>query len=447
ASAFESMLDSDPALYEELAHKTLLHAHIVQSISEDPNMLPNSGQPAVDRRPLFLVLAGVCFMALLAVPILFWSKADAEKNLHIATLFDTQNAQWGGCDQPTREGSLLQPGLLNLTQGLCSIRFHSGVEIQLEAPASLYLKDEMNVQLLAGTAVTSVPPPAIGFTIDTPQGTIIDKGTEFLTSVNPESETTLTAVIDGEVQVLPKQKANSQLKSIFAGEQIVMDASANQTLTPSAWSEFSLLTDDSPPTSDRGDKLVFRTSDEASRDGTAFQLNKNHHYRQDLIMVKHSGKDLYSRIGYLGFDLGQADLSKAVEVELELNAVPSGFGSAALSGDATFTLWGITNDQDDDWGEGLIPWETAPGAIESPSQLSTSRARRLGSFSLQASQSHARVLVSTEALLDYCREDTNQFVSLAISCDSVAKTPAGKVYAFEGALSEGGAEPKLRVRF
>ncbi len=449
--AFEALLDADSGLFDELAYRTLLHAHLTRSADADSaaHSRPQPvSSPIAHKHHLLWLAAGLCLVTFLAAVSLIWRQAGSRQAQHIATLVDTQNAHWGACDQPTREGSLLQPGVLDLKQGLCSIRFRSGAEIKLEAPAKLDLHDEMNVQLLAGTAVTHVPPAAIGFTIETPQGKIIDKGTEFLTSVDAEQGTTLTAVIDGEVQVTAKGASDPQPQSIYTGQQIVMDdTSDNQSLSPTSWSEFSLLPNREISQGDADDWIIFRTSDQGGRDGTAFQLNKDHHYRKELIMVKHTTGDAYSRIGYLGFDLRGVDMTRATKIELQLNAVPSGFGSAALSGDAAFTLWGVTSDHDDEWVEGLIPWEEAPGTIISPSQLTAGQARRLGSFSLKAGQSHARVVVSTDSLLDHCRKDGNRYITLAISCDSASQNPAGKVYAFEGALSPGGAEPELRVRF
>jgi len=64
----------------------------------------------------------------------------------------------------------------------------------------LRLDDGGSVTLLAGEVRAEVPEAAVGFTIHTPGGKVVDLGTEFIASVNREGQTEVS-VVKGEVEV------------------------------------------------------------------------------------------------------------------------------------------------------------------------------------------------------------------------------------------------------
>ena len=80
----------------------------------------------------------------------------------VATLIRAQQCQWAGSSLPTNEGARLKPGMLDLIEGLAVLRFDSGAELVLEAPATLEVLDAMNCKLRRGTLVAEVPPQAKG---------------------------------------------------------------------------------------------------------------------------------------------------------------------------------------------------------------------------------------------------------------------------------------------
>ncbi|MEZ5387851.1 MAG: hypothetical protein R3F13_20270, partial [Prosthecobacter sp.] len=76
----------------------------------------------------------------------------------VATLIRARQCQWAGSSLPTVEGARLKPGMLDLIEGLAVLRFDSGAELVLEAPATVEVLDGMNCKLRRGTLVAEVPP-------------------------------------------------------------------------------------------------------------------------------------------------------------------------------------------------------------------------------------------------------------------------------------------------
>ena len=76
----------------------------------------------------------------------------------VATLIRAQQCQWAGSSLPTVEGARLKPGMLDLIEGLAVLRFDSGAELVLEAPATVEVLDGMNCKLRRGTLVAEGTP-------------------------------------------------------------------------------------------------------------------------------------------------------------------------------------------------------------------------------------------------------------------------------------------------
>ena len=96
-------------------------------------------------------------------------------------------------------GDWLKPGEITLEEGSVEITFDSGAVVLLQGKSSLNLESEKRAFLNFGKVAARVPSEAIGFIINTPQGTVVDLGTEFAVSVD-ENKAMEVHVIDGEVE-------------------------------------------------------------------------------------------------------------------------------------------------------------------------------------------------------------------------------------------------------
>lgn len=108
----------------------------------------------------------------------------------VATLTDTQNAQWSGLDGATLvAGSSLYPGQrLTLTAGFAEITTARGAVAILEAPATIEFIDSDNALRLHGGKLVGLchTPSSQGFVVKTSHADITDRGTEFGVQARPD---------------------------------------------------------------------------------------------------------------------------------------------------------------------------------------------------------------------------------------------------------------------
>jgi hypothetical protein len=86
--------------------------------------------------------------------------------------------------------------VLRLERGLAEVEFDRGARVILKGPAALELLSDNEARLLSGSMTAKVPVPAHGFTVHSPQGKVVDLGTEFGVSVD-SPETTSVRVFSG----------------------------------------------------------------------------------------------------------------------------------------------------------------------------------------------------------------------------------------------------------
>ncbi|NLE38338.1 MAG: hypothetical protein GX621_09975, partial [Pirellulaceae bacterium] len=124
---------------------------------------------------------------------------------------------------------------IRLESGSVEVTYANGVAVSLTGPASYRIVDPTRGFLQDGFAMARVPDGAIGFTIDTPAGKIIDCGTEFGVTVDKDKETgVVTAdmhVIDGAVDIdLPGvSEAERRRQRFKAGEAMRMSSLNERT--------------------------------------------------------------------------------------------------------------------------------------------------------------------------------------------------------------------------
>jgi len=115
----------------------------------------------------------------------------------VAVLSRSVGAKWKD-DRDYFDGASLAPGKIAIESGIIQIDFHSGASLIARGPSQLELKDPMNAICHSGELSVFVPPAAKGFRIQTPDGEVIDYGTEFGLTVRDSK--TGVEVIDGEVE-------------------------------------------------------------------------------------------------------------------------------------------------------------------------------------------------------------------------------------------------------
>jgi hypothetical protein len=147
----------------------------------------------------------------------------------VGVLTKTVNAKWLNKTGTFETGQDLQKGLLYLEQGLAQICFESGAKVILEGPAQVELLGVNSMNVLAGKIVATVRRDAVGFVVDTPQGKILDLGTEFGIQVNQNGQSQVH-VFQGEVVLYPK--GNKDHFNLLQGFAKAMDQAGGVTDIP-----------------------------------------------------------------------------------------------------------------------------------------------------------------------------------------------------------------------
>lgn len=363
----------------------------------------------------------------------------------VATLIRAQQCQWAGSSLPTVEGARLKPGMLDLIEGLAVLRFDSGAELVLEAPATVEVLDGMNCKLRRGTLVAEVPPQAKGFSIDTKDAKVIDWGTKFGLSADEDGKY-MVRVIEGLVEVDDKNVAGST--TLEKGQGVDRGWSKSQlqpgvgsASEPSRWQPASVI--------DSGDGWQAIT--------TAFGRGKDSYIqstdkptpdfgKHPFLRVKRSdGKVELNRKGYIAFDLSKFTGQTIDDVELVLTIDPSELGFASFVPDATFAVYGVLDEAADSWEEGGLSWQDAPAHADGHLPDLT-KVKLLGKFEIAQGINRGTRKLRGKDLADFLNADTNQIATLIICRETDETADSGLVHAFSTKENDTRSAPMLRVK-
>lgn len=374
------------------------------------------------------------------------SLVSAKRSHTVATLVQAKSCQWAGSTLPTVEGARLAPGLLDLTEGMATLKFDSGAELVLEAPATLEVLDGMNCRLKRGTLVADVPPSAKGFSIDTEKAKVVDWGTRFGVSASEDGKY-LVQVLEGRVDVT--EKANKETKELLKGDRVDRGWSQSRMRPgaeegepePTRWLPDAIL--------DGGNGWrVISTAFGRGRDTYIQSNNKPADYGEDTFMrVKRSdlAKDL-NRKSYMAFDLGQLAGRRIREAELLLTIEPSDLGFASFVPDSTFAVYGLSDETADAWNENSLRWSSAPAHDGMSLMPVAGKTRLVGHFSIAQGVNRGTCVVKGAALADFLATDTNGQVTFIVVRETDETHSSGLVHAFATKENAKRPPPLLKVR-
>ncbi len=136
----------------------------------------------------------------------------------VASLSDQIDAAWDrDYKKPDIDGQLPQD-TYRLAKGYVSIKFNSGAKVTIEAPAKWAMLTDNKMELYRGSLYAIVSENATGFTIKTPNTTIIDRGTEFGVKVDDDSSTDIH-MIKGWASLVPRATSQKgKREDLVAGD-------------------------------------------------------------------------------------------------------------------------------------------------------------------------------------------------------------------------------------
>lgn len=193
-----------------------------------PRRTPASPQRAWIRVVLAAsILMGLIGLAGVALYDRFW--AGPTERQPLARLGRTFEIQWPDDSAPLADGAGLHAcQTLKIQGGLAEIVFPSGAVLIVQGPALLRFEVPDSAFLQQGRLAAQVPPQARGFTVGTPDLTVIDQGTEFGLVVEPEGGSEVHTLA-GSIRVeIPEASSPYATQVLTAGQALRTARAAGQ---------------------------------------------------------------------------------------------------------------------------------------------------------------------------------------------------------------------------
>lgn len=128
---------------------------------------------------------------------------------HVRVNRVSEDAGWQDPNERlTVDSSISTGGVIKLSQGELELTYETGVQLLLMGPSEFVVR-EAGGELRRGSLVASVPEAGQGFTISTPNGKVVDLGTEFGVVVD-DFGISEVSVYKGKVEAFPKQLQSPQ---------------------------------------------------------------------------------------------------------------------------------------------------------------------------------------------------------------------------------------------
>lgn len=429
-------------LYVERLH---LHATLKQSAAQLkdvplaealrvlPDVAPASAKPrrtwAAWRMPLQIAAA------LMLVAILWWTL----RPIPFATLAETKGARWESSTLPTEPGSSLGAGRLRLAEGIARVVFRSGAEVSLEGPAELELTGTNACYLHSGALVAHVPVPAHGFVVATANARLVDHGTDFGISSDAAGQAQVQ-VLQGEVELQHGRSGQTMRLTTKESAAITADKLASGSKGEGEPDRYAFTRG-----AERKPVMSLTTASGAGDAGYTVSPGTKIHFSDTLLLVKNAPTASYLRRAYLRFDLAPLRDRKVIEASLTLNFAPTGFGYASLTGDCTFAVYGVTDDAQDGWSADTLTWENAPAFVPDAGSVDTSRAMKLGTFTLPRGVVSGAWSIGGPALAEFLNHDANRKATLVVVRETSEPGNGSAVHGFAGNRHPELAPPTLRL--
>ncbi|HEX8912322.1 MAG TPA: hypothetical protein VF796_08170 [Humisphaera sp.] len=225
------LMFGDPAACEVYLNLATLHAHLIREVggtaAVPPGLPPglDAAAPATTAvartnplltrqrswwlRPARLAAAAAVLLVVGAASMLAVMKlvrppaAVGQTDLAVATVTESDGAQWAPGTPAPAKGGRVVPGVLNLAAGTVVVRFDNGAVATLSGPAELAIESRKSADLKSGSVLVRCDADAVGFTLRTAASDYIDLGTEFGVTVNADASSEVH-VFEGVVVARPR---------------------------------------------------------------------------------------------------------------------------------------------------------------------------------------------------------------------------------------------------
>lgn len=187
---------------------------------------PRTASRKLTRRTMLVIAASVAFISL---GVWHWTARSQPQQIaqapvdsavnrvvYVGTIGSQHDCVWRS-KSAAIAGGRFSTQKLSLTSGVAELKFDSGTNVILEGPCDFEVLDVDAAQLLAGSVVVHVTELSDGFSLTTPEATIIDEGTEYAVSL--DDDVTELHVFEGAVVWEPRSaKVGTATERIESGE-------------------------------------------------------------------------------------------------------------------------------------------------------------------------------------------------------------------------------------
>lgn len=178
----EGLVRDDPKIREAYLEQIRMHAllewrhgQVEPNVERAVPLRSRWWRPALNRRGL----AALAFVGV-GLGVLAWRFAGPSAGRGgIGTLVEARDVAWPEGQSPIGVNDRIGPGAIRCDSGVLKIAFDSGALVTLEGPADLKILSGMRLRADRGRLTARVSEEAKGFTIETPNTTVVDQGTEF----------------------------------------------------------------------------------------------------------------------------------------------------------------------------------------------------------------------------------------------------------------------------
>lgn len=155
---------------------------------------------------------------------------------------DTAHTRWGGGSGQFKNGDILPETPLHLESGVVELTFASTAKVAVQGPAEFKCIDGNSLELRQGKLSAEVPQPAKGFSVHTPNATVVDLGTRFGLNARATNSSEVT-VFEGKVRVAQGSEAtNSETGwDLTQNMAMVLDERGGVTTEAASETSFPLL--------------------------------------------------------------------------------------------------------------------------------------------------------------------------------------------------------------
>ncbi len=186
------MLDDSRAARDEFRNRIAFHDALCEHFSDADEMLGFELPNAEPKKPRYPPAWIATAAAIVVAAVSFWKPEDQAP---IATLIHAASPTW-----VTNSAQNLSAGWHELKSGLAVLKIGDGVRLAVEGPARFQLHDAMSMTVERGRISAQIEESGHGFTIETPEGRIVDFGTRFGVHVRETGETE-AHVFEGAIDV------------------------------------------------------------------------------------------------------------------------------------------------------------------------------------------------------------------------------------------------------